>query len=549
MANYISIISRSDFSDLYKFGHLFIHNLVPFDGELNEHIEDKPLFDAVTKYMNTYEYSTEYLLIHIRRMVFSGSVVEVFIKDVVAVYALDSESQASLSVSLDPRINIQVSCWESYFKELNKKQLIRQANSGKFNCYEIFGISEIDRNKIENLIPRNFLYELFSDLFENKRPCGKKCIWTYLLRYDRHGAFWQDNRGYFSDAVNVFENFLHEKEMSYEWDDELKFADIIENNGTLFTEISKKLTSNVTPEYTIAGCNYFAVAPLFLYMKAYFGDKGITTSSFSQNEYLAKGQLYKNFGFDFAVAVALLGIKFGHDLTYGCYYEIKKLGIYNTTVSTRKTGITDPSTGRDLSFKEVQTLLDELSFNNEELKEKIAALQKMVVQTDNNDLTKLEQGSEYGGESASTEKEGPSSEQMNSTEKVGSLASEDANVKSEEGEEPILTKEKLDLVESAHAENAECKNDAIVSQNDKDVESGTILPSKIGMEESPEAYFEPIEMRKLNGSKTDFSSAKQYKSSVWARSKEDYEDKLKKNYRPIDYFDKLNKGTLFDINS
>ena len=69
------------------------------------------------------------------------------------------------------------------------------------------------------------------------------------------------------------------------------------------------------------------------------------------------------------------------------------------------------------------------------------------------------------------------------------------------------------------------------------------------MEESPEAYFEPIEMRKLNGSKTDFSSAKQYKSSVWARSKEDYEDKLKKNYRPIDYFDKLNKGTLFDINS
>ena len=263
MANYISIISRSDFSDLYKFGHLFIHNLVPFDGELNEHIEDKPLFDAVTKYMNTYEYSTEYLLIHIRRMVFSGSVVEVFIKDVVAVYALDSESQASLSVSLDPRINIQVSCWESYFKELNKKQLIRQANSGKFNCYEIFGISEIDRNKIENLIPRNFLYELFSDLFENKRPCGKKCIWTF------------------------FENFLHEKEMSYEWDDELKFADIIENNGTLFTEISKKLTSNVTPEYTIAGCNYFAVAPLFLYMKAYFGDKGITTSSFSQNEYLA----------------------------------------------------------------------------------------------------------------------------------------------------------------------------------------------------------------------------------------------------------------------
>ena len=65
MVNYLTIISRSDFSNLYKFGHIYVHNVVPFEGMLSDHADDKFLFDAVTAYMDTYEYSTEYLLLHI----------------------------------------------------------------------------------------------------------------------------------------------------------------------------------------------------------------------------------------------------------------------------------------------------------------------------------------------------------------------------------------------------------------------------------------------------------------------------------------------------
>ena len=85
MGNFITIVSRSEFNDLYKFGHIFVHNMIPFEGELIDHVDDKSLFDAVTAYMNTYEYSTEYLLLNTRKPAFVGSSVEIFIRDVVGV--------------------------------------------------------------------------------------------------------------------------------------------------------------------------------------------------------------------------------------------------------------------------------------------------------------------------------------------------------------------------------------------------------------------------------------------------------------------------------
>ena len=165
MENYILIVSRSDFDDLYKYGHLFVHNVIPFDGELSNQKDNKALFEAVTTYMNTYDYSSEYLLLHIRRNVFTGSSVEIFIKDVVAIYALDMEAHAQLSASLDSRINLRISPWALFFNELNKKQAIRQSKAGKFNCYEIFRIPQEERAKIDSFFPSLFIDLLGINLF------------------------------------------------------------------------------------------------------------------------------------------------------------------------------------------------------------------------------------------------------------------------------------------------------------------------------------------------------------------------------------------------
>lgn len=358
MGNYLTIISRSDFSDFYKFGHIFVHNLVPFEGNLCSHADDKCLFDAVTAYMNTYEYSTEYLLLHIRRTVFAGNSVEIFVKDIVGVYALNSEAQVSLAVSLDSRIKIQNSMWESFFTDLNRKQAIRQSNAGKYNCFEIFQISDEERNAVKKLIPNDLVEEIYSDLYNHKRPTGNRSLWNYLIRYERHCPYWNDTRGFFSDAIHVYESYRKGQEIDYEIADECPAGDIIAKCGAMFNELYETLTSSHHNTYRVDGCNYLAVAPLYLYLKMYFKDGGITPASFNQNKDLYV-DLHRKFGLDFAIAVALLGITLGHNLTYSCYYQIKNLGIFTSNADTNNK-ITHPETGDSLTDEEAQSLINDL---------------------------------------------------------------------------------------------------------------------------------------------------------------------------------------------
>lgn len=383
MGNFVSLIRRSDFNDLYRFGHLFVHNVIPFEGELSEHAEDKFLFDAVTAYMNTYEYSTEYLILHFNRSAFPGSSVEIFIKDVVAVYALDKDAHASLSASLDPRINLQVSCWTRFFINLSMKHSVRQSKAGMFNCFEIFGITEEERKRIGSLIPHNFVEDLFADLFSKKRPEGEKSIWTYLLRYERHHAYWNDMRGYFSDAIHVFENFKNKHEIDYEIADEVPLGDKLLYCGTNFSGIYSTIIAANPTQYSVEGCNYFAVAALYLYMHGLFKEGGITVTKLRQNPHLLQGTTHEQYDFDFALAVALLGIKLGQELTYSCYYEVQNLALFNRTSIKRsklneEMPLVDPIDGKRLSLDEAQDLLNNQYAKIDELSAKIKELEQNV---------------------------------------------------------------------------------------------------------------------------------------------------------------------------
>lgn len=391
MVNYISLIRRSDFNDLYRFGHLYVHNVVPFEGDLSEHEDDRSLFDAVTAYMNTYEYSTEYLILHFNRYAFSGTSVEIFIKDVVGVYALDKDAHASLSASLDPRINLQVSCWTKFFLNLSMKHSVRQSKAGMFNCFEIFRITEEERRRIAALIPHNFVEDLFADLFSEKRPEGDKSIWTYLLRYERHHPYWNDMRGYFSDAIHVFENFKSKHEFDYEIADEVPLGDKLAHCGTNFSDIYRTIMASNPTQYSVEGCNYFAVAALYLYMHGQFKEGGITVTKLRQNAQLAQGIVHEQYGFDFALAVALLGIKLGQELTYSCYYELQNLGIFNrmtirqSKLNKEEMPLADPTDGKRLSLDEAQDLLNsqyvEINKLNDTVQELEQKMQHMQVAT------------------------------------------------------------------------------------------------------------------------------------------------------------------------
>lgn len=510
MNNYLVIISRSDFSNLYKFGHYFLHNLVPFSGSVKDHASDKFLFDAVTAYLDTYEYSTEYLLLHIRRVAFSGSTIEVFVKDIAGVYALSQDAKNSLSVSLDPRINIQVTEWEPFFNELNKKQAIRQAKAGEYNCFEIFQISESERLEIRKILPNNFIEELYTDVFNRQRPVGNKSVWNYLVRYERHSPYWNDKRGFFLDAIHAYENHRTQSEIEYEIADEVHAGDIIAKCGNSYTEVLQRLIQANLSNYGVDGCNYFVVAPLYLYLKSEFKDGGITASKFNALRGILS-DLHAKYGLDFSLAIALLGISLGHDLTYSFYYEFKNLGIFNrindAKSGTSDTEIINPETGCTITTFEAQSLINSLFRKVVELESTNSAI-KDIPQTE----------SDVSSESH-------------------------ANVVDCE---PTTIELGTTVIETSEGDSAEIPDNNIYVEsrlNDSEIVELS-EPDNVQIP-TTDITFEPVQMRKLRKDGKGFNSKKAPK---FAHTQEEYDALFRDNYRPENFFTSNKNAGLFPYN-
>ena len=576
MGNFVTLIRRSDFNDLYKFGHLFVHNAFPFQGEMSEQAENKSLFDAVTAYMNTYEYSTEYLILHFNRSAFQGTSVEVFIKDVVGIYALDQDAHASLSASLDPRINLQVTCWTHFFMELSMKHSVRQSKAGLFNCFKIFKITEDESRRASALIPQNFVEDLFVDLFNQERPEGNKSIWTYLLRYERHHPYWNDMRGYFSDAIHVFENFKKKHEIDYEIADEVPLGDLLMRCGTNFSEIYSAIMATNPTEYMVDGCNYFAVAGLFLYMNSLFREGGITMNKLHQNEHLINGTTHDKYKLDFALAVALLGIKLGQELTYSCYYEINNLAIFNKTLTqpsriNKELPIVDPDDGKSLSLEDAQELLNNQYEKIGQLSDKIQDLELTI-----HDINKERQVEQKADEQQQIIQEEPTvvdkEPQQVVQEEPTDIGNEPQQVVQEEptevvnepqqavqdepidiGNKPLQTYKLDEAVAEPTAEqdnNSNKEDDTLKTpteesdNNQEKIETNILVQS---LENKSDSYveqklsfdeeFEPVLMKKLIQDRTRFYAND---NGIYAHSQEEYDNLRKKRYERADFFESKN---------
>ena len=501
--DYLAIINRTDFTNLYKFGHLFIHNLVPFDGNIQEHAEDKHLFETVSSKMDTYEYASEYLLVHISRPIFCGSAEDIYVNDLVALYALNQEAKDNLSLSLDPRIKIEVSNWSAMFDELNKKQAVRQAKSGMYNCFEIFQITEEERNFVKSILPKDFIEELFDDLFKRVRPVGEKNLWNYVTRYERHQAYWNDKRGYFLDAIHAFENYKQQHEVEYEIADETHEGDVIASCGDSFTEILQNL-HRINTSYKIDNCNFFVVGPLYFYLKGYFKEGGITPANFFAQETLFNS-LHRSYGENFALAIALLGISLGQDLTYSCYYQVKNIGIFHNENQSVKqpidsdNAIINPETKLPIECNEAQSLIDGLYNEVLSLRNRVGQLSREIANLEND----------------------------NEVEDHGRLDSEPLDIESDKKKESTAE----DIITSEAQEISSSTGTIPVQTNDifsKAVLDGTKNQNEI-------SDFEPVVMRKLNRNRRSFDGRN--KNPIVAHTQQEYDELIANGYAPENFFD------------
>lgn len=328
--DYLAIIRKADFVDLFKYGKLNVYSAINFDGNIKAHANDDDLFEKLAKNMNFFEYSFEYMVIHFISDNGNECPCPVSIENVRGLYTFDEEAKKEMSVSFDSRIKLHVSPWGEKFNTLHNNRLMLQSKRGIDNLWAIFDLSETDRKMCESIITDDIVSEVFDELFSYKRPTGEQSIWTYLLRYERHSFYPNNTKGYFCDYIHVACNWLKKIELQ---------EDVAETTG-LYTQIincskddfaslsniavSSNLSSSTDED---AGCKFAIAAPLFLLMKDKFSDGFCIDSKFINYA--------KKFGLECSVAVYLLGLTLGYDKTYDAYYDSIKLSIFGTQHPTK----------------------------------------------------------------------------------------------------------------------------------------------------------------------------------------------------------------------
>ena len=322
--DYLAIIRKADFVDLFKYGKLNVYSAINFDGNIKAHANDDDLFEKLAKNMNFFEYSFEYMVIHFISDNGNECPCPVSIENVRGLYTFDEEAKKEMSVSFDSRIKLHVSPWGEKFNTLHNNRLMLQSKRGIDNLWAIFDLSETDRKMCESIITDDIVSEVFDELFSYKRPTGEQSIWTYLLRYERHSFYPKNTKGYFCDYIHVACNWMAKKEMQNDVASEtILYKQIKESLATDFLSLSGIAKSSNLPSKTDekAKCQFAIAAPLFLFMK----DK------FSDGFYIDKGTndyAKETFGFECSIAVYLLGLTLGYDKTYDAYYDQIKLPIF-----------------------------------------------------------------------------------------------------------------------------------------------------------------------------------------------------------------------------
>ena len=334
--DYLAIIRKADFVDLFKYGNLNVYSAIYFDGNIKAHANDEDLFERLTKNMNLFEYSFEYIIIHFISDNGNEQPCSVCIENVKGLYTFNEEAKKEMSISFDSRIEIHVSPWGEKFKALYNNRLIAQSMRGIDNLWVIFGLSETDRKACESIITDDIVSEVFDELFSCKRPVGEQSIWTYLLRYERHSFYPKNMKGYFCDYIHVACNWLKKIELPDDVANATELCSQIMNcPKDDFASLSNIAVSSNLSSFTdeSAGCKFAITAPLFLFLKNKFSN-GFTIDS----DII---RYTKKFEFECSVAIYLLGLTLGYDKTYDAYYDIVKLPIFESQNKSQGADMSD----------------------------------------------------------------------------------------------------------------------------------------------------------------------------------------------------------------
>lgn len=336
MDNYIALVRKSDFVDLYKYGHIHINKdfVRYFTCNVEELSSKKAIFEDLISFANFFESTFSYLFIHYENL--TGRINDVNISDVRGIYPLDNEAKIELETSFDSRIEIKNPLWPKEVFNWQKEQSFQSCKLGIKNIWKIYNI-EHSLDSVSVLITDLILKEMLDGVFLNKKLEGDISIWNYVLRYERHAFYPNNTIGFFMDMVNIIFNYRAKREVDFESIEQTNIMQFLshcnrENPDLKFNEILSLLnSSNMVINFVNyvksieADVDLIKIITLFLIYK-----KRYRENFTCESKWIKFG---KSNGFEFSVACYLLGAVFGYEHTYDCLYDTLPLFIFKKSYS------------------------------------------------------------------------------------------------------------------------------------------------------------------------------------------------------------------------
>ena len=357
MTNYLALIRKADFTDLFKYGRLHINNDMKTDfscsvEELPSHPE---VFHHLTHFANSFDSAFAYLIIHYVKASSNGLANDVNIEEVQNIYPLDFESKEAFAMSFDERIRIENPIWPESVWSLQKQQQCSDCLKGAANLREILGFKDSDY-KCKEIISDDIVREVVNELYDDIRPSGNLSIWVYLLRYERHSFYPQNVLGCFMDMANVVCNRQQKQEVDessvmqtniYRFLTELrknekhKIGDI---HDKIIDSPELKIFLEKTREYE-PQVDFTIVATLFFYLKYTYKED----FHYKEKDVISISSGKEKFGFEFELAAYLLGIIKGHLHTYDCMYDMLPLPIFKKASNAQSLSGSHTNNGQESS--------------------------------------------------------------------------------------------------------------------------------------------------------------------------------------------------------
>ena len=372
MANYLALIRKADFVDLYKYGSIHINKDMTrqFSCKVEELPNRKRIFDDLACFANAFDSTFTYLFIHYESNL--GRVNDINIADVRGLYPLDQEAKTELSLSLDPRIKINEPLWPDAVFNLQKRQTVQDCKNGASNIWKIYNLSDSIED-MKNVINDSVIGEVVNELYENRRPNGELPIWVYIMRYERHAFYPNNTIGAFMDTVNAIFNFSQKREVdSAEIESTLImqfFQHCNDHNANMsFNEVIQRLYAQDDSRITnfinlarsiVSDFDLIKVATLFFIYRNRYKEEFKYENGWNQS---------KTIGKEFSIACYMLGCVMGHEHTYDCLYEYLPLAIFKvkgTKAIVEEPVVKEPIKEQEYNNEDSSNQSDNIDSNDE----------------------------------------------------------------------------------------------------------------------------------------------------------------------------------------